>query len=78
MSVSTKAVKQDIDQLTREQLQQVADFITFLKFRAQRRRIVLNPAQLSILANEFSDEDRAFAELGIGDCVNMLHQEDQL
>lgn len=77
MSVSTEAVKQDIDQLSREQLQQVADFIAFLKFRDQRRRIVLDPAQLAPLADEFAEEDRAFAELGIGDYADTLYQEDQ-
>ncbi|NMF82743.1 hypothetical protein [Nodosilinea sp. P-1105] len=76
MLVSSEAVKQDLDQLTREQLQQVADFISFLKFRDQRRRIVLDPDQLAPLADEFVDEDRTFAELGIGDYVDMLHQED--
>jgi len=78
MSVSTEAVKQDIDQLTREQLQQVADFIAFLKFRAQRRRVVLDPAQLAPLADEFAEEDLTFAELGMGDYADMLHQDDQL
>jgi hypothetical protein len=78
MLASTEAVKQDIDKLTREQLQQVADFIAFLKFRDQRRRIVLDPAQLAPLADEFAEEDQAFAELGIGDYADMLHQEDQL
>jgi hypothetical protein len=78
MLASTEAVKQDIDKLTREQLQQVADFIAFLKFRDQRRRIVLDPAQLAPLADEFAEEDRAFAELGIGDYADIPHQEDQL
>jgi hypothetical protein len=76
MPVNIKAVKQDIDQLTHAQLQQVADFIAFLKFRDQRRRIVLDPAQLAPLADEFAEEDRAFAELGMGDYADMLHQED--
>jgi hypothetical protein len=31
MPVSTEAIKQDIDRLTHNQLQQVADFIAFLK-----------------------------------------------
>jgi hypothetical protein len=76
MAVNIEAVKQDIDQLSREQVQQVADFIAFLKFRDQRRRIVLDPAQLAPLADEFAEEDRAFAELGMGDYADMLHQED--
>ena len=76
MAVNIEAVKQDIDQLSREQVQQVADFIAFLKFRDQRRRIVLDPAQLVPLADEFAEEDWAFAELGMGDYADMLHQED--
>ncbi|GEM_PF-3436175 len=46
MLISTETLKQDLDQLDRDQLQQVADFIAFLKFRGQhRRRVVLNPTQ---------------------------------
>ncbi len=33
MLVSTETIKQDLDRLTHYQLQQVADFIAFLKFR---------------------------------------------
>lgn len=78
MSVSTETIKQDLDRLTHDQLQQVADFIAFLKFRNQRQRsVVLDPAQLSKLFTEFADEDRAFAEEGISDYGVMLNQEDQ-
>ncbi|MDG2990913.1 hypothetical protein L3556_08230 [Candidatus Synechococcus calcipolaris G9] len=77
MPVTSKDLKQDIDQLTTEQLQQVADFIAFLKFRDKRRRIVLDPAQLTALATEFAEEDRSLAEAGMGDYAMMLAQEDQ-
>ena len=77
MPVSTEALKQDLDQLTHNQLQQVANFIAFLKFRNQRQhRVVLDPTQLSKLFTEFADEDRAFAEEGMNDYATMLHQED--
>lgn len=76
MLVSSEALKQDLDQLTMEQLQQVADFIAFLKFRDKRRRVVLDPVQLASLATEFA-EDRSLAEAGIGDYAVMLAQEDQ-
>ncbi|MFN9735818.1 MAG: hypothetical protein ACK544_18445 [Microcystis sp.] len=77
MPVSTEALKQDLDRLTHNQLQQVADFIAFLKFRNQRRhRAVLDPVQLADLFAEFADEDRAFAEAGMSDYAVMLHQED--
>ena len=78
MPVSTETVKQDLDRLTHNQIQQVADFIAFLKFRNQRQhRVVLDPIQLSKLFTEFADEDRAFTEEGMSDYVMMLHQEDQ-
>jgi hypothetical protein len=78
MPVSTEALKQDLDRLTHNQLQQVAEFIAFLKFRNQRRhRIVLDPMELSDVFREFADEDRALAEAGMNDYTVMLHQEDQ-
>ena len=78
MLISSEALKQDLDQLTQEQLQQVADFIAFLKFRHKRRHhIVLEASQLAALATEFAEEDRALAEAGISDYAAMLSQEDQ-
>ena len=77
MPVSTETVKQDLDRLTHNQIQQVADFIAFLKFRNQRQhRVVLDPIQLSKLFTEFADEDRTFAEEGMSDYATMLYQED--
>ena len=78
MPVSTETLKQDLDKLTHNQLQQVADFIAFLKFRDRHQhRVVLDSTQLSNLFTEFADEDRAFAEEGMSDYAVMLHQEDQ-
>lgn len=77
MPISSEIIKHDLDKLTYEQLQQVADFIAFLKFRDKRRqRAVLDPNQLAALATEFAEEDRAFAEVGINDYAAMLRQED--
>ena len=59
MPVSTETLKQDLDRLTHDQLQQVADFIAFLQFHNQRQhRVILDPTQLSKLFTEFADEDR--------------------
>jgi hypothetical protein len=78
MSVSTESLKQDLDRLTHNQLQQVAEFIAFLKFRSQRRhRVAIDPMQLADLFAEFADEDRSLAEAGMNDYALMLHQEDQ-
>jgi hypothetical protein len=77
MPVSTESLKQDLDRLTHNQVQQVADFIAFLKFRDRHRhRVVLDPMQLADLFREFADEDCALAEEGIGDYAVMLQQED--
>ncbi|NJL47079.1 MAG: hypothetical protein HC929_05695 [Leptolyngbyaceae cyanobacterium SM2_5_2] len=76
MSISTESIKQDLEELTRVQLQQVADFIAFLKFRDQDRRVTLDPTQLATLFAEFADEDRALAEAGMNDYAAILHQED--
>ena len=77
MPVSTEALKQDLDGLTHSQLQQVADFVAFLKFCNQRRhRVVIDPMQMADLFTEFADEDRSFAEAGMSDYAVMLHQED--
>lgn len=76
MTVTSEALKQDLDHLTNEQLQQVADFIAFLKFRDKCHRIVLDPAQLASLATEFAEEDRTLAEAGMDEYAAMLAQED--
>lgn len=79
MPTSTETLKQDLDQLTPDQLQQVVDFIAFLKFRDQHhRRLVLDPAQLAAQFTEFADEDYALAEAGINDYAAILDREDQL
>jgi hypothetical protein len=78
MSIGSEALKQDIDQLTNEQLQQVADFIAFLKFRDKRRRQSLNLSQLATLATDLAEENRALAEEGISDYATMLDLEDRL
>lgn len=77
MPISSEIIKHELDQLTYEQLQQVADFIAFLKFRDKRhQRTVLDPNQLAALVTEFAEEDRAFAEVGMNDYAAMLRQED--
>ncbi len=45
MLSTSETLKQDIEKLTEEQLQKVAEFITFLRFQEKRRRIDLYPTQ---------------------------------
>jgi hypothetical protein len=74
---TSESLKQNIDELTDEQLQQVAQFIAFLQFQEKRQRLALDPTLLASLATEFAEEDRALAEAGIDEYANMLAQEDQ-
>ena len=76
-SINSQTLKQEIDKLTSEQLQQVADYIAFLKFR-DRHKIVLDSSNLASLATEFAEEDRALADAGMNDYKAMLHREDKL
>ncbi|MGF1524636.1 MAG: hypothetical protein ACFBSF_20110 [Leptolyngbyaceae cyanobacterium] len=78
MLATSESLKQDIEKLTDKQLQQVAEFIAFLRFQEKRKRIILDPVLLAPLATEFAEEDRALAESGMGDYADMLAQEDQL
>lgn len=77
MPITSEALKRDLDQLSDEQLQQVADFIAFLKFRNQRHRLNIDTDQLALLATEFAEEDQALAEAGMDDYTAMLLQEDR-
>lgn len=87
MPLSTEVLKQDLDGLTQNQLQQVADFIAFLKFREcsdnrlrQRHHspVMLDSTQMANLFAELADEDRALANAGMSDYDAILQREDQL
>jgi hypothetical protein len=78
MAIGSEVIKQDLDGLTSEQLQQVADFVAFLKFQGKRRRVGLDAAQLATLTTEFAEEDLTLAEAGMSDYAAMLDREDEL
>jgi hypothetical protein len=78
MPVSSEFLKQDLDRLTHRQLQQVADFVAFLKFRDRHHSpVMLDSTQMANLFAEFADEDRALANAGMSDYAAILQQEDQ-
>ena len=78
MLATSESLKQDIEKLTDEQLQKVAEFIAFLRFQEKRRRADIDPALLAPLTTEFAEEDLALAESGMDDYAGMLAREDQL
>ncbi|MBD1861015.1 MULTISPECIES: hypothetical protein [Trichocoleus] len=69
-------VKQEIDRLNEEQLNQVQDFIAFIKFQNRRTMSTFNDNQLADLYNESAAEDRELAEVGMSSYEEMLQQED--
>lgn len=78
MLATSESLKQDIDTLTHEQIQKVAEFISFLRFQKKRQRVELTPELLVPLSTEFAEEDRALAESGMSDYAMMSAKEDQL
>ena len=77
-TLSIKAqVTQALDTLSDAELQQVAEYVIFLRFRA---RVVPPPlvdtSELTGLYAEFADEDRTLAEDGLDSYRDSLHNED--
>ena len=70
-------INEQLNQLNEEQLNQVADFITFLKFREKLIKLNLNTEQLAQLYQEFAEEDRQVAEEGINEYADLLTQEER-
>lgn len=70
-------ITQKLNGLSEAELEQVAKYMEFLKFRA---RIDLTPtldeAQLAALYAEFAEEDRELAEEGLWDYAEGLKKED--
>ena len=71
MQLTREDLKQDLDNLNPQQLQQVADFIAFLQFRDRpervkptRRGAAIDPARFAAIA-DFADDDRELAEMGM-------------
>jgi hypothetical protein len=75
MSVKDQVV-QAIEHLSDTQLQQVIEYVDFLKFRAGRMPSSLDDAQLATLYAEFAQEDQALAEDGLADYNAGLQAED--
>ena len=66
-------VTHEVEKLGESDLQAVAEYVSFLKFRS---RTTLSDARLASLYHEFENEDRALAEEGMQDYGQTLSQED--
>ena len=72
-------VTQVLESLSETELQQVAEYLAFLKFRARVYAIPrLDTTQVGALYAEFADEDQAMAEEGMSDYNAGLFAEDTL
>jgi hypothetical protein len=62
--------------LTDEELQQVAEYISFVRFRHRGAVPKLGDEQLAALYAEFAEEDRLLAEAGMDEYHDRLRAED--
>ena len=70
-------VAQELDALGAAELQQVADYLSFLKFQSRARsRPVWDEEKMAALYAEFAQEDRELAEAGMEDYARGLARED--
>lgn len=76
--ISTKEkVVTDLAELNDAQLQTVAEFLEFLKFRERRKsETQFDDVELEALYAEFADEDRELAEVGLAEYAANLERED--
>lgn len=76
--LSKEQLIQMLAELSDTELQQVADYIDFLKFRALRTHSSLDETQLAALYSEFADDERVLAEQGLAKYNTNLAAEDTL
>jgi outer membrane protein assembly factor BamD (BamD/ComL family) len=76
--ISTKEkVVTDLAELNDAQLQTVAEFLEFLRFRERHKfESQFDDVQLEALYAEFADEDRELAEIGLAEYAANLERED--
>ncbi len=77
--ISTKEkVVTTLAELNDTQLQTVAEFLEFLKFRERRKfETQFDDVELEALYGEFADEDRQLAETGLSEYAANLEREDR-
>jgi len=77
--MSTKEqVLEEIKTLSEAELEEVAEYLAFLKYRSQNRPHVADETQLAAVYAEFAEEDRKLAEEGMTGYVEGLAKEDAI
>lgn len=77
-TITKETLKQELDRLNDRQIQQLADFIAFLKFQSKLSQPKPDFNQFAHLYQEFANEDRELAEIGMTEYAQSLENEDQL
>jgi outer membrane protein assembly factor BamD (BamD/ComL family) len=72
-----ESVIQELDRLDDAKLQQVADYLAFLRFQSRSKTCLSDETTLAALYAEFAEEDRELAEEGMEDYVRGLTSEDK-
>ncbi len=76
LEITKEAIKKDIDRFNNQQLNQVAEFIAFIKFQTRFSQQTTDISQFANLYQEFAEEDRQLAETGIAEYASLLNSED--
>ncbi len=75
--ITKEQVLEKIEALDESELQRVAEYLEFLRFRQRVRHIpVCDAAQRAALRTQFAAEDREMAETGMSDFAEGLAKED--
>ncbi len=77
MSQTRENIKQKIQQLDDEQLEEIGRFIEFLKWKSQQQQKSNQLESFAKLYQEFAQEDRELSEAGMTDYSKQLQEEDQ-
>ncbi len=69
----------ELETLSEPELDEVADYLAFLKFRSRTHAIPqYDDNEVSMLYTQFAEEDRQLAEEGMNDYYHALQHEDEL
>lgn len=76
MFISQEHLTKQIKELNNQQLKQVSEFIDFLKFKDRFADLKIDETAMAQLCQDFAEEDRQLAELGMDEYADALSRED--
>ena len=76
-TITKETLKQELDCLNDRQLQQLADFIAFLKFQSKLSQPKPDFNQFAHLYQEFANEDRELTKIGMSEYTKSLENNEE-